>query len=201
MLLTYEETGRGKPRFRPLVGQTSAALITTSLENLSAICGSHSLAETMFLASLSLLRLICSEHMHTSFSLLNLPEMDFGNAFVRYFCPMQKSKRLPWTKFRTLQIDNNNYIPHHRVLSRGFPQKLFLFRKFSLPPAPGRGFGGSTDVWLVLSWGLFHAGVGLVLNDVLYKTGSCPTPKPVEKGLTKRRLYAIMYYVLSYNIM
>ncbi len=53
-----------------LVGQTSAALITTSLENLSAVGGSHSLAEAMFLASLSLLRLICSEHMHTSFSLL-----------------------------------------------------------------------------------------------------------------------------------
>jgi len=53
-----------------LVSQTSAALITASLENLSAVCGSHSLTETVFLASLSLLRLICSEHMHTSFSMV-----------------------------------------------------------------------------------------------------------------------------------
>ena len=62
-----------------LVSQTSAALITTSLENLSAVSGSHSLAEAMFLASLSLLRLICSEHMHTSFSLL------FPNIFESFY--------------------------------------------------------------------------------------------------------------------
>ena len=48
------------------VGEASATLIASSLENLSAVSSCHSLSETVFLASLSLLRLICSEHMKTS---------------------------------------------------------------------------------------------------------------------------------------
>ena len=45
-----------------LVRQTSAALVAASLEDLSAVRGSHSLTEAVNLASLSLFRLICSEH-------------------------------------------------------------------------------------------------------------------------------------------
>ena len=45
-----------------LVRQTSTALVAASLEDLSAVRGSHSLTEAVNLASLSLFRLICSEH-------------------------------------------------------------------------------------------------------------------------------------------
>ena len=45
-----------------LVRQTSTALVAASLEDLSAVRGSHSLAEAVNLASLSLFRLIGSEH-------------------------------------------------------------------------------------------------------------------------------------------
>ena len=109
------------------MSQTSAALITTSLENLSAVCGSHSLAETVFLASLSLLRLICSEHMHTSFSLL----FPFFLRKISFF--RERIRAL----FCTLQIDNNNYIPCGCAVSRGFSKNLFKFGDFS-----GFVFGG-----------------------------------------------------------
>ena len=41
----------------------------SSLENFSAVCGSHSFSETVLFLSLSLLRLICSYHLGTSFCL------------------------------------------------------------------------------------------------------------------------------------
>jgi len=96
-----------------LVGQTSAALVTSSLENLSAVCGSHSLTETVFLASLSLLGLICSEHMHTSLlfaSFLISPVFVMGDPL--FFTGTQ-------CFFCTAQIDNNNYIPSGGSVSRG----------------------------------------------------------------------------------
>ena len=55
-VLSDENAGWG------LVRQTSAALVAASLEDLSAVRGSHSLTEAVNLASLSLFRLICSEH-------------------------------------------------------------------------------------------------------------------------------------------
>jgi len=54
-------------RSEDLVGESCTTLIASSLEYLSAVRGSHSLAEAVFLTSLSLLGLICSEHNRTSF--------------------------------------------------------------------------------------------------------------------------------------
>ena len=62
-VLSDENAGWG------LVRQTSAALVAASLEDLSAVRGSHSLTEAVNLASLSLFRLICSEHNYTPFLL------------------------------------------------------------------------------------------------------------------------------------
>ena len=107
-----------------LVSQTSAALITTSLENLSAVSGSHSLPEAMFLTSLSLFRLICSEHMHTSFSRLFPLYYRKFLFFRECVCAHFPSLR---TDFRTLQIDNNYYIPLGWVVSRGFSKKISIF--------------------------------------------------------------------------
>jgi hypothetical protein len=46
-----------------LVGESLSSLCTSSLENVSAVSSLHSLAETMFLFSLALFRLIGSEHL------------------------------------------------------------------------------------------------------------------------------------------
>ena len=45
-----------------LVGQSLSALCTSSLENVATIRGLHSLSEAMLLLSLTLLRLVSSEH-------------------------------------------------------------------------------------------------------------------------------------------
>ena len=45
-----------------LIGKTSSTLGASSLKNFSTVCCSHSFSETVFLVSLSLLRLICSLH-------------------------------------------------------------------------------------------------------------------------------------------
>ena len=45
-----------------LVGKSLSALCTTSLENVSAVCGLHSLSEAMLLFSLTLFGLVSSEH-------------------------------------------------------------------------------------------------------------------------------------------
>ena len=44
------------------MSQSLSALCTSSLENVSAVSGLHSLAEAMLLFSLTLLRLVGSEH-------------------------------------------------------------------------------------------------------------------------------------------
>ena len=46
-----------------LVCQSFSALSASSLKNVSTVSGSHSLSETVLFLSLSLLRLICSEHL------------------------------------------------------------------------------------------------------------------------------------------
>ena len=45
------------------VSQSLSALCTTSLENVSAVSGLHSLSETVLLLSLTLFRLISSKHV------------------------------------------------------------------------------------------------------------------------------------------
>ena len=47
------------------VSQTHAALGTASLQYFSAVGGLHSLTEAVFFASLSLLRLVGSQHFYT----------------------------------------------------------------------------------------------------------------------------------------
>ena len=49
------------------MAQLSSALCASSLENLSAVLGSHSLSEAVLHLSLTLLRLICSFHFIFSF--------------------------------------------------------------------------------------------------------------------------------------
>lgn len=46
-----------------LVGQSLSAFCTTSLENVSAVGCLHSLSEAVFLFSLTLFGLVCSEHL------------------------------------------------------------------------------------------------------------------------------------------
>ncbi len=45
-----------------LVGESGTTLRASPLQDFSAVSGRHSLSEAVFLASLSLLGLICSEH-------------------------------------------------------------------------------------------------------------------------------------------
>ena len=45
-----------------LVGESLSSLCTSSLENVSSVSGLHSLAETVLYLSLTLLRLISSNH-------------------------------------------------------------------------------------------------------------------------------------------
>ncbi len=48
--------------FLKLISESCSALSASSLENLSAVSGSHSLSEAVFFLSVDLFRLICSEH-------------------------------------------------------------------------------------------------------------------------------------------
>ena len=47
---------------KELVSQSLSALCTSSLQDISAVSGLHSLSEAMFLFSLTLFRLISSKH-------------------------------------------------------------------------------------------------------------------------------------------
>ena len=68
-----EPEKRRKTSKIPLVGQASAALCAAASQHLAAVRGRHSLAETMFLAALTLLGLIGSQHLpHTSYYSKNL---------------------------------------------------------------------------------------------------------------------------------
>ena len=46
-----------------LVSKSCTTLSASSFEDISSVSGSHSLSEAMYLASLSLLRLICPQHL------------------------------------------------------------------------------------------------------------------------------------------
>ena len=56
------EDGRTGRHCTSLIGQSFSALRASSLENVTAVCGLHSLSEAMLLFSLTLFRLIGSEH-------------------------------------------------------------------------------------------------------------------------------------------
>lgn len=61
-----EPEKRRKTSKIPLVGQASAALCAAASQHLAAVRGRHSLAETMFLAALTLLRLVSSQHLSST---------------------------------------------------------------------------------------------------------------------------------------
>ena len=62
-------------RFPKLVGQSLSALCTSSLENVATVGGLHSLSEAMLLLSLTLLRLVSSEHFGYLLARLNCPRV------------------------------------------------------------------------------------------------------------------------------
>ncbi len=61
-----------------LIGELSSSLGASSLKNFSTVSGCHSLSETVFFVSLSLLRLIRSLHdMHLLFVQINIDSRVF----------------------------------------------------------------------------------------------------------------------------
>ena len=101
----------------PLMGLVTA-LVSKSFEDVSSVSGSHSLSEAMYLASLSLLRLICSEHNYTPFLLSK-------NTIDRRLEGARGLRSLTNPAFA--QIDNIHYISTMRGLSRGLGFFFFFF--------------------------------------------------------------------------
>ena len=93
-----------------LVSKSCTTLSASSFEDVSSVSGSHSLSEAMYLASLSLLRLICSEHNYTPFLLSK-------NTIDRRLEGVRGLRSLTNPAFA--QIDNIHYISTMRGLSRG----------------------------------------------------------------------------------
>lgn len=100
-----------------LVSKSCTTLSASSFEDVSSVSGSHSLSEAMYLASLSLLRLICSEHNYTPF-LLSKNTIDRRLEGDRGDSPIVPV---------FAQIDNIHYISTMRGLSRGFGFKFSSF--------------------------------------------------------------------------
>ena len=61
------------------IGETGSSLGASSLQNFSAVSSSHSFSETVFLVSLSFLRLICSLH-------------DLHLLRLFFYCPLHQSQ-------------------------------------------------------------------------------------------------------------
>ena len=61
-----------------LVGQSLSALCTSSFQDISAVSGLHSFSEAMFLFSLTLLRLISSQHFVCTSFVLNRKRFAFS---------------------------------------------------------------------------------------------------------------------------
>lgn len=101
-----------------LVSKSCTTLSASSFEDVSSVSGSHSLSEAMYLASLSLLRLICSEHNYTPFLLSK-------NTIDRRLEGARGLRSLTNPAFA--QIDNIHYISTMRGLSRGFGFKFSSF--------------------------------------------------------------------------
>lgn len=101
-----------------LVSKSCTTLSASSFEDVSSVSGSHSLSEAMYLASLSLLRLICSEHNYTPFLLSK-------NTIDRRLEGARGLRSLTNPAFA--QIDNIHYISTMRGLSRGLGFKFSSF--------------------------------------------------------------------------
>ena len=101
-----------------LVSKSCTTLSASSFEDVSSVSGSHSLSEAMYLASLSLLRLICSEHNYTPFLLSK-------NTIDRRLEGVRGLRSLTNPAFA--QIDNIHYISTMRGLSRGLGVKFSSF--------------------------------------------------------------------------
>ena len=101
-----------------LVSKSCTTLSASSFEDVSSVSGSHSLSEAMYLASLSLLRLICSEHNYTPFLLSK-------NTIDRRLEGARGLRSLTNPAFA--QIDNIHYISTMRGLSRGLGFFFFFF--------------------------------------------------------------------------
>ena len=101
-----------------LVSKSCTTLSASSFEDVSSVSGSHSLSEAMYLASLSLLRLICSEHNYTPFLLSK-------NTIDRRLEGVRGLRSLTNPAFA--QIDNIHYISTMRGLSRGLGVKISSF--------------------------------------------------------------------------
>ena len=101
-----------------LVSKSCTTLSASSFEDFSSVSGSHSLSEAMYFASLSLLRLICSEHNYTPFLLSK-------NTIDRRYAGGDRgdSPIVPVCA----QIDNIHYISRRRGLSRGLGFKISSF--------------------------------------------------------------------------
>ena len=100
-----------------LVSKSCTTLSASSFEDISSVSGSHSLSEAMYLASLSLFRLICSEHNYTPF-LLSKNTIDRRLEGDRGDSPIVPV---------FAQIDNIHYISTMRGLSRGLGFKFSSF--------------------------------------------------------------------------
>ena len=98
-----------------LVSKSCTTLSASSFEDVSSVSG---LSEAMYLASLSLLRLICSEHNYTPFLLSK-------NTIDRRLEGARGLRSLTNPAFA--QIDNIHYISTMRGLSRGLG---FFFSSF-----------------------------------------------------------------------
>lgn len=101
-----------------LVSKSCTTLSASSFEDVSSVSGSHSLSEAMYLASLSLLRLICSEHNYTPFLLSK-------NTIDRRLEGARGLRSLTNPAFA--QIDNIHYISTMWGLSRGLGVKFSSF--------------------------------------------------------------------------
>ena len=106
-----------------LVSKSCTTLSASSFEDVSSVSGSHSLSEAMYLASLSLLRLICSEHNYTPFLLSK-------NTIDRRLEGARGLRSLTNPAFA--QIDNIHYISTMRGLSRVFFVFFLLFLLLSI---------------------------------------------------------------------
>ena len=129
-----------------LVSKSCTTLSTSSFEDVSSVSGSHSLSEAMYLASLSLLRLICSEHNYTPFLLSK-------NTIDRRLEGARGLRSLTNPAFA--QIDNIHYISTMRGLSRGLGFFFFFFclSNLVLSSLRVRGIEEKTYVFSIL---LFH---------------------------------------------
>ena len=99
-----------------LVGKLSSTLGASSLENFSTVSGRHSFSETVFLFSLSLLRLIGSFHGCTSFIKIDVGTFRIPDSFAYSYesrvyyiakntvCQDKKQKKFIFVKYNLKEV-------------------------------------------------------------------------------------------------